>query len=142
MIYLSKDLKRRIREKFQDCCAYCLSPQTLIPVTFEFDHIIPTSAGGKTMFENLCLACPSCNSYKHDAREVSDPETGKIITLFHPQQDNWQEHFAWNETYTLLLGKTPSAKVTLVKLHMNRPALVELRELWVAFGKFPPTFNL
>jgi hypothetical protein len=137
MSYLSKDLKQRIREHFQDCCAYCLSPQALIPVTFEFDHITPTSAGGETSFENICLACPSCNSYKLDAQSGPDPETGKLVALFHPQQEQWHKHFAWDETKTLLLGLTPSGRATIVRLHMNRPALVGLRELWVAFGKFP-----
>jgi HNH endonuclease len=137
MSYLSKDLKQRVREHFQDCCAYCLSPQALIPVTFEFDHIVPTSAGGETSFDNLCLACPSCNSYKQDVQSAPDPETGDGVALFQPQQDQWQEHFAWNETKTLLLGRTPSARATIARLRINRPALVELRELWVAFGRFP-----
>jgi HNH endonuclease len=138
MPYLSSDLKQRVREHFQNCCAYCLSPQRLIPVTFEFDHIVPQSDGGATTFENLCLACPSCNSYKHDAVSAPDPETGDLATLFHPQQDQWQAHFAWNEANTLLLGQTPSARATIIKLRINRPALVELRDLWVDFGYFPP----
>lgn len=132
------DLKRRVREHFQGCCAYCLSPQRLIPVTFEFDHIVPQAAGGDTTFENLCLACPMCNSYKQDAQQVTDPETGDLVRLFHPHQDEWQAQFAWDETKTLLLGQTPSARATIVRLRINRPALVELRELWVIFGHFPP----
>lgn len=137
MTYLANNLKQHVRKHFQDCCAYCLSPQSLIPVTFEFDHIVPISAGGETSFENLCLACPSCNSYKHDAQNAPDPKTREIVRLFHPHRDHWHEHFAWNKTQTLLLGFTPSARATMDKLHINRPALVELRELWVAFGKFP-----
>jgi hypothetical protein len=138
MAYLTNDLKRRVRERFQNCCAYCRSPQSLIPVTFEFDHITPESAGGETTFANLCFACPSCNSHKHDAVSAVDSATGEVVALFHPHQDQWHEHFAWDETKMMLLGQTSKARATIERLQINRPALVELRSLWVAFGKFPP----
>jgi hypothetical protein len=118
-----------------------LSPQVLIPVTFEFDHIIPRSAGGETKFENLCLACPSCNSYKHDAQTAFDPQTREEVRLLHPHRDRWQEHFVWQDTKTFLLGLTPVARATIDRLHLNRLAVVELRELWVAFNKFPPSLR-
>ncbi len=63
-VYIPIELQRKIRNYFSDCCAYCRTAEALTVTNFEFEHIIPLSAGGETVFENLCLACPSCNRYK------------------------------------------------------------------------------
>ena len=68
--YISVELQRQIRDKFSDCCAYCLTAEFLTATTFEFEHIIPRANGGETVFENLCLACPSCNRFKADRKSV------------------------------------------------------------------------
>jgi HNH endonuclease len=136
--YIPKELQLRIREHFDYCCAYCLSPTTLVPVSYEFDHIKPISLGGETTFGNLCLACPSCNSYKGTYQTSPDPETMKVVALFHPQQDTWWEHFYWNEDKTIVLPLTAVARATIDRLNINRPVLVELRRLWVSLGMFPP----
>ena len=73
--YISVKLQRKIRIHFQDCCAYCQTAEALTAVTFEFEHICPLSAGGETKFENLTLACPSCNRYKSDRQTAIDPLT-------------------------------------------------------------------
>jgi 5-methylcytosine-specific restriction endonuclease McrA len=62
-VYIPVELKKEIRNYFADCCAYCRTAEALTVTTFEFEHIIPLSADGQTVFE-LCLACPSCNRYK------------------------------------------------------------------------------
>src|SRR4029434_6530046 len=60
-LYVPAALRRHIRARFLDRCAYCLTAEALIAATFEIEHIIPRSAGGETIFDNLCLACPTCN---------------------------------------------------------------------------------
>ncbi|MEQ8973314.1 MAG: HNH endonuclease [Coleofasciculus sp. C1-SOL-03] len=45
---------------------------------------MPRSAGGETVFDNLCLACPTCNRYKATRQTVPDPLTGESVALFHP----------------------------------------------------------
>ena len=82
--YIAESLKQEIRSHFADCCAYCHTAHALMPVTFECEHIIPRSAGGKTVFENLCLACPMCNRYKSNRQLVPDPQTEEKVLLFHP----------------------------------------------------------
>ena len=42
--YISVELQRQIRDKFSDCCAYCLTAEFLTATTFEFEHIIPRFA--------------------------------------------------------------------------------------------------
>ncbi|MDF5715577.1 MAG: HNH endonuclease signature motif containing protein [Rhizonema sp. NSF051] len=71
-VYISVELQRRIRQHLVDCCAYCRTAEFLTVTTFEFEHIIPRSADGKTVFENLCLACPSCNRYKSSRQTALD----------------------------------------------------------------------
>ena len=58
-IYISVELQKQIRHCFADCCAYCRTAESLTVTTFEFEHIIPPSAGGETTFENLCLGSAS-----------------------------------------------------------------------------------
>lgn len=95
--YVPAALRAKVRERFAGCCAYCRSAERLTVVTFELEHVTPQAAGGETRFENLCLACPSCNRHKATRQQAVDPETGKQVALFHPQQDRWEEHFSWAE---------------------------------------------
>jgi len=48
-----------IRDNFK--CGYCDTPYELT-----IDHIVPTSKGGKTTFENCITSCYSCNHKKKD----------------------------------------------------------------------------
>lgn len=107
-------------------------------MTFEFEHIFPLAAGGATEFENLCLACPFCNRHKSDHQTASDPLTGELVPLFHPQQQTWGEHFAWQGEGSELLGLTPVGRATIALLQMNRPQLVHIRRLWIELGEHPP----
>jgi len=47
-----------IRDGFR--CAYCGAKKNRLTI----DHIIPTSRGGKSTFENCVAACKECNSKK------------------------------------------------------------------------------
>ncbi len=71
--YLPADLRRQVRAHFANCCAYCRTAEELTVAIFEFEHITPRSAGGETIFENICFACPTCNRYK--ASTHSQPRT-------------------------------------------------------------------
>ncbi|MGF1538481.1 MAG: HNH endonuclease [Elainellaceae cyanobacterium] len=84
--YITVQLQRRVREHFRDCCAYCQTAEHLTAMSFEFEHICPRAAGGKTIFENLCLACPYCNRHKGDRQNALDPDSSETVPLFHPQQ--------------------------------------------------------
>jgi hypothetical protein len=105
---------------------------------FEFEHIIPRSAGGATVYENLCFSCPTCNRCKANRTTTLDSATQQEVRLFHPQQDAWVEHFDWSEDATTLIGLTPVGRATIMLLRMNRPQLIRLRRMWVAMGEHPP----
>lgn len=137
-VYIRVELQRQIRARFDECCAYCQTAEFLTAMTFEFEHIRPLSAGGETMFENLCFACPSCNRYKGDRQIAIEPKSGEVVTLFHPQEQIWTEHFAWSESGTEMRGLTAVGRATISALQMNRPALVRARAMWVKLGEHPP----
>ena len=136
--YISVDLQRQIRDKFSNCCAYCLTAEFLTATTFEFEHIIPRSNGGKTVFENLCLACPSYNRYKADKQNTLDPVTETSIPFFNPQLQVWKEHFSWNEDASEIVSLTDFGRVTIDALKMNCLQLVRVRKMWVKLGEHPP----
>jgi hypothetical protein len=109
----------------------------LTVVTFEIEHIHPTSRGGRTEFKNLCLACPNCNRHKA-GRITGYTDEGIESRLFHPQRDHWLDHFDWSVNGTLIVGLTEIGLATVNLLRMNRPPLVEVRALWTFVGKHPP----
>lgn len=137
-VYISVELQREIRARFVDCCAYCRTAESLTVSIFEFEHIIPRSAAGETIFENLCLACPSCNRYKASRQTAFDLITQQEVNLFHPQLQIWAEHFAWSEDATEIIGLTPIGRATIFALKMNRPQLIRVRKMWVKMGEHPP----
>jgi hypothetical protein len=136
--YIAIELQRQIRNQFVNCCAYCHTAEALTPTTFEFDHIEPRSAGGETTLVNLCLSCPSCNRYKSQRQQASDPDTKEIVSLFNPQFQEWIDHFVWNEDFTEIIALTSIGRATITTLKMNRPQMIRVRRMWVKVQEHPP----
>ena len=130
-------LRAFVTRRAKGLCEYCLSPQR-IGIDMEVDHVIPESAGGLTAESNLCRACYSCNRSKGAAQNAVDPISGQKAHLFNPRTQNWAEHFQWDDTNTRIVGLTPTARATIIRLKMNREAIVEARALWVQAGWHPP----
>jgi hypothetical protein len=136
--YVPAALRRQIRARFADHCAYCQTAEALTVATFEIDHIIPRVAAGETEFDNLCLACPSCNRYKSDRQTGVSSELGQSVALFHPQREPWSEHFTWSSDSSEIIALTPTGQATVEALRMNRLQLVRLCRLWARMGEHPP----
>lgn len=135
--YVAVDLRRRVRDAFFSCCAYCQADEALTVTIFEVEHIIPVSLGGETEFDNLCFACPSCNRFKSN-RTHGITDADAETRLFHPQRDTWHDHFDWTIDGTAIVGLTEIAQATINTLRMNRKQVVEVRSLWVDAGRHPP----
>jgi hypothetical protein len=118
-------------------CEYCLCPENYSPDLFPADHIIPESKGGIDDLTNRALACWSCNGLKSDFTEGLDPATGEFAALYNPRTDIWNEHFRWDESFTLLLGISPVGRATILKLQLNRENVVRLRTVLHKFGVHP-----
>lgn len=140
-VYIPVDLKKRVRDRFGNCCAYCRTAESLTVAIFEFEHILPLSLGGQTEYVNLCFSCPTCNRYKASRQSGLEPSTGDRFPLFHPQEQRWSDHFDWDETSTEIVGLTPIGNVTISALRMNRPQLIRVRRMWVVMEEHPPQFE-
>lgn len=140
-VYIPVNLRRSVRDRFADCCAYCRTAERLTATVFEFEHIVPRADGGETSFDNLCLSCPMCNRYKSDSSSSSDPVTEADVRLFHPHQDRWSEHFAWSEDKTELVGLTAVGRATIAALKINRAAMIRVRRMWAAMAEHPPELD-
>lgn len=134
---ISGHLRQQVIERAGGRCEYCRAPLAIV-VEVEIDHIIPQSAGGQTELDNLCLTCVGCNGFKLAFQEAEDPETGLVVPLFNPRKQTWDDHFAWNDSGTQVIGLTPTGRATIARLNMNRDRLVEARWLWVQAGWHPP----
>jgi hypothetical protein len=130
--------RRRVAEHFAFCCAYRRTAQYLTVAIFECEHITPRSAGGRTVFENICFSCPTCNRYKADRTVAKDPATHEEIALFHPHRDRWKDHFEWTEDGTEIAGLSGTGRATIDALRMNRDQLIRVRRMWVEMEEHPP----
>ncbi|MFQ6115156.1 MAG: HNH endonuclease [bacterium] len=118
-------------------CAYCHSPGQFLAAGLEKDHIIPLSKGGTNSLENICYACHKCNQFKAAKLFALDPVTGKDFPLFNPNLQSWDEHFAFSEDGSLIVGLTPTGRATVETLKLNRPEMVALRLNWQELGWKP-----
>jgi len=103
-----------------------------------YDHIQPRSKGGETTFENLCLACRSCNEFKADSTEAIDPLTGETTPLFNPRTQRWSDNLTWSSDATTVEGLTIIGRATIVCLRMNNPVILVARRRWTISGWHPP----
>jgi hypothetical protein len=137
-IYLPGELRRQLEEADDHRCVYCQTSQANSGQRMVPDHIIPENKGGERVFENLCFACRLCNEFKGSQVTGVDPLTGQVLPLFHPRQQNWQDHFAWEESGTRITGLSAVGRATIVALKMNHEVIVPARQKWVTAGWHPP----
>jgi hypothetical protein len=130
--------KQAVVERAQGCCEYCRSQARFATQPFSVEHIKPRSRGGKTTLDNLALACQGCNNHKYTKTEGRDLLGGDIVPLYHPRQQQWHDHFAWNDDFTLIIGLTPTGRATVEALQLNREGVVNLRRVLYAAGAHPP----
>jgi hypothetical protein len=133
---MDRALERLVWQRAGRRCEYCRMPQQYDPTTFEIDHVIAASHGGRTRASNLCLACFSCNSFKGANLAGIDPMTRKIVPLFNPRRHSWRRHFRWNGP--VLVGRTPAGRATVATLRINLDHRVAHRQELIAEGVFPP----
>jgi hypothetical protein len=119
-----------------EACEYCQLPQNLSSIPFEIDHIIAQKHGGATEFGNLALSCFYCNSYKGPNIAGFDPESERVVRLYHPRKDKWRRHFQWDGP--VLRGRTALGRVTIIVLAINHPDAIAVRQALIEEGAFPP----
>jgi 5-methylcytosine-specific restriction endonuclease McrA len=133
----SRKLSRSVAERAQWRCEYCRSPAAFSTQPFEVDHIIPRSKNGLTEPENLALSC-GCNNHKGGRTHARDPQTERVVPLFHPRRQRWTRHFAWSDDFLVITGRTATGRATVEALRLNRPELLNLRRALRAIAEHPP----
>lgn len=134
---MADSLWDEVRKGAGETCEYCRVPKQFDPLPFQVDHVIARQHGGETVPENLALACLSCNNHKGPNIAGIDREFGtdKVVRLFHPRNDVWEEHFEWNGA--VLDGRTRIGRTTVYVLGINLPHRVALRQSLIEEGVFP-----
>ncbi|AFZ23417.1 restriction endonuclease [Cylindrospermum stagnale PCC 7417] len=130
--------KKAVFERAKGCCEYCRSQARFAIQPFSIEHIIPRSQGGKTSLDNLALSCQGCNNHKYNKTEGRDILSENFVSLYHPRQQRWSEHFAWNDYFTVVIGLTPTGRATVETLQLNREGVVNLRRVLYDIGEHPP----
>lgn len=126
-----------VAQRAQGVCEYCQSPQDFVPDTYELEHIVPISLNGTNDLDNIAYACSGCNGRKGINLTAIDPQTGQEVSLFHPRNDVWEEHFEWNQDFSQIIGISPTGRATVDLLLLNRISCVNLRLALIAFGVHP-----
>jgi hypothetical protein len=106
------------------------------------EHVIPCVVGAGSSAAELAWACPACNGHKYAKTHARDPQTGRIVPLFNPRPRRWSRNFVWSQGLRLIEARTGTGRATIAALHLNYPALVNLRRALVAstpysIGIFP-----
>lgn len=126
-----------VEQRVLGYCEYCQSQPRYSKFLFSLSYILPRSQGGVTHLDNLALACQGCNNRKYKKMHVQKPVPRQLVALFHPRQQHWWEHFAWDERFETVLGLTAVGWATVEALQLNRPELQQLRRLLYAAGEHP-----
>ena len=120
----------QVAERANLLCEYCKAPEAYFNQEFEVDHIVSRARNGCDHLHNLALACRSCNLRKGDHGAAQDPQTKQTVTLFHPRQDVWDEHFMLDLATFRFEGLTPTGRATIARLGLNRRKQVRARAIW------------
>jgi hypothetical protein len=100
---------------------------------FHIEHVLPRQHGGQDEADNL--ACSHCNLHKGPNLAGIDSETDKMVRLFHPRRDVWEEHFA--VIGAAILGLTPVGRATVHVFAMNDGDRLRFRTELLENGEWP-----
>ncbi len=126
MTYVPEGIRRTVIERAAQRCEYCRWHQDNTFFTHEIDHIYAEKHGGQTVETNLCLACADCNRHKSSDLCSLDPVTGAVVSLFHPRQEKWEDHFKMQQSGEIALV-TATARATAHILNFNDAEFVAER---------------
>ena len=133
---MTQAVRRQVRARAGGRCEYCRLRQEHEPHRpFHVEHIIASSHRGGDDSANLALACQLCNLLKGPNLSGIDPDTEKLVRLFHPRKEAWSKHFRIEGA--VIVGTTAIGRTTAWLLEMNSDDRVELRETLIELGEWP-----
>ena len=112
--------QRLVRSRANNRCEYCHLQQNAAPfLRFHIEHIYAKQHVQDDSLDNLALACPDCNRYKGPNLTTLDPQTRDIVVLFHPRQDNWDDHFEFQGFFIRGITSVGIATERLLKFNLD-----------------------
>lgn len=133
---ISKEQRRLVRQRAGNCCEYCRLSQNGRLARFHVDNILAIKHGGSDDDDNLCLACPECNTHKGSNVAALDPLTRDATKFYDPRQQRWDDHFRINPDATLT-GLTPEGRATVNVLRLNDEERLKQRLGELLSGDYP-----
>lgn len=101
----------------------------------QVDHIVSRKHGGLSRAGNLAYACMLCNRHKGtDLASVNLP-TERLVRLFHPRRDQWDEHFRLDGEFIEPISEI--GRVTVRLLRLNAAERTAERRLLQRLGSYP-----
>ncbi|MEK7257026.1 MAG: HNH endonuclease [Bacteroidota bacterium] len=116
-------------------CEYCRVLEEDMFFVYQVEHIISRKHGGATELSNLAYACSICNPNKGTDLGTILPGSLRLIRLFHPRKDKWQNHFEVENGE--ILPKTKIGAATVKVLDLNHPDRIILRRVLEQAGRYP-----
>jgi hypothetical protein len=120
-------IRNLVWQRAGERCEYCRLPQESVDVTFHVDHITAKQHIDEIVDDPnlLALACNRCNLHKGTNLSSIDPDSGDLVSLFHPRNDAWGDHFDLQGAE--IVGITPTGRATARLLQMNAKRRLQLR---------------
>lgn len=91
--HISDNLRKKVELRSNNTCEYCLIPIKETYFGGEIDHILSLKHKGKTIFQNLALACQPCNRNKGSDLGSNAVFSNVLTRFFNPRIDIWSDHF-------------------------------------------------
>ena len=134
---MNRSVRALVRLRAGKRCEYCRLHESDQPLfSFHIEHIVSKKHHGSDDPANLAWSCHECNLAKSSNLSGRDFDTARVVVLFNPRRQRWSRHFTWEGAW--LLGMTPCGRATIDVLNINEPDRIELRELLISAGVFPP----
>lgn len=134
---MKSSVRAKVRSRAGGRCEYCRLHEPDEPLyPFHIEHIISKKHHGSDDPRNLAWSCHGCNLAKSSNLTGLDPVTGRVTVLFDPRRQRWKQHFRW--VGAQLTSQTACGRVTIDVLNINDPERIDLRELLMVAGLFPP----
>ena len=128
-------MREAVRQRAQGRCEYCLVHEQDFFIAHEPDHIVAAQHRGPPTVDNLALACIRCNRRKGTNLSSVDPDSGKVVPLFHPRHDRWANHFVLEGSR--INGVTPTGRATVLLLQLNSTDRLRTRRRLQQAGRYP-----
>jgi len=136
---ISPSLRKRVSKQARYRCGYCLTPQRIIGMPMEIDHIIPESLGGSSQEGNLWLACRQGRSLLYYvglilATGPMDFYANHVTICYIPKINPTYQ----SQILHAPVGRTVTGRATVKALRLNNEIIVDARRLWVQADWHPP----